>query len=340
MIYKEEAYNNRKRINVNLLQKGDIILTTSNELQSCVIKKFTNSDISHAMVCVSRSSVMDSTGNGVHARNPEKIFYPNNCSIHILRPKNIISNYKLDQAINYIRDNTGVSYSLSEAISSIFKIGNGSEKQFCSRLVARAYAYIGINLVENPNYCTPEDLKKSALLKFIEPSFVVVDEDEKKQMENLNDTSLLMISATEELLEKIRKIPLRVSSINDIYQVAINHPWHDPRIAEALIESGYLYVFDIELENYSWRYSQDLIVNYYYYLLPNPDALLDYCHNTIIDHKSGTFNHWKRNLIELKRLNTIYPRKTFDLFINLYSKLNRFQDKRVEAAKYIIKLHK
>ena len=74
-------------IHIEALQRGDIVLTTSTEIESRLIKIGTLSDISHAMVCVSHGSVMDSTAEGVQSRNVQKMFYPDACAIYILRLK-------------------------------------------------------------------------------------------------------------------------------------------------------------------------------------------------------------------------------------------------------------
>jgi len=53
---------------VSLVQPGDIVLTTTPEPVSQTIRMVTGADISHAMICGAKSSVIDSTGDGVHAR--------------------------------------------------------------------------------------------------------------------------------------------------------------------------------------------------------------------------------------------------------------------------------
>lgn len=137
-----------KIINTEVLEKGDIILTTTNEKLSEVIKMATNSDISHAMIYVARGSVMDSTSNGVHSKNIEKIFYEDNCSIYVLRLRNPIDDFLTDKVINFVRASTGTPYSIKEAALSAKDMNNskGSEKMFCSRLIARAYSSVGVDL--------------------------------------------------------------------------------------------------------------------------------------------------------------------------------------------------
>ena len=60
---------NMKKIDFSKLQPGDILLTTSHSMESWSVRFGTKSDISHAMLYVASSSVVDSTSDGVHARN-------------------------------------------------------------------------------------------------------------------------------------------------------------------------------------------------------------------------------------------------------------------------------
>ncbi|WP_217481834.1 hypothetical protein [Burkholderia lata] len=71
---------------VGLIQPGDVVLTTTLEPMSQTIRRVTGADISHAMICVGKSSVIDSTGDGVHARNLERLILDPGCAGHVLRP--------------------------------------------------------------------------------------------------------------------------------------------------------------------------------------------------------------------------------------------------------------
>ncbi|EQD44736.1 hypothetical protein B1B_13403, partial [mine drainage metagenome] len=72
-----------KRLNESALQIGDIVLTTSTAKVSKSIRRFTRSDVSHAMVYVETCSVIDATGEGVHARNTQRLFWDDQCAVHV-----------------------------------------------------------------------------------------------------------------------------------------------------------------------------------------------------------------------------------------------------------------
>ena len=92
------------------LQVGDIVLTTTPLPTSRVIRAVTKSDISHAMLVVAPSSLIDSTADGVHARNPQKMLFEDECAIHALRPLKPLAPGTLQIVIEYARSETGAPY--------------------------------------------------------------------------------------------------------------------------------------------------------------------------------------------------------------------------------------
>lgn len=327
-----------KIINTAALKKGDIVLTTSTHIESLLIKIGTLSDISHAMVCVSRTSVMDSTGEGVQARNVQKMFYPESCSIYILRLKKPIPESKVKKVINYIRSETGTPYTLGEAVLAVGKTGRGSNNQYCSRLVARAYASVGVELVKNPDFCTPADLKRSALLEAQKNPSVKISQEQIESIEQEGDATIGMRFVTESLMEKARIIKKEIKDVNDIWRMAIEKPEYDERLSIALQESGYLDYWKVEINKYPWRYDSTKIVRFYH-SLPDPSILFDYCRQTLKDSEDGVFDHWKNTLEELNSLHGQYPRKTLELLCNSYLKMNFYQHVRVKSAQILLKVY-
>lgn len=327
-----------RKINIETLQRGDIVLTTSTELESRLIRIGTASDISHAMLCVSRGSVIDSTGEGVHARNIQKMFYPDSCAIHILRLKNPLEKDRIEEILNYLRSSVGTSYALGEAIVSVAKVGRGSGKQFCSRLIARAFASVGVMLVKNPDFCTPADLKRSKLMELVNDSALPVSEDDVAEIEDIGDKTVGMRGCTSSLLRMAREINPKIECINDITRTAIERPDFDEALSIALKESGYLDYWKEEIEIHPWRYDLIKIVQLYH-SLRDPAELLEYCHQTLLDEQNETFRHWKVSLQALSELNAQHPRKTLQLFYSLYMELNFYHKIRIQSAKLIVKVY-
>lgn len=329
-----------KRINIEILQRGDIVLTTSPRKDSGFIRKITRSDISHAMICVAHGSVIDSTGEGVQARNIQKLFYEDECAIYILRPKAPLSPIQVDGIVSYARAATGTSYTKIEAAKSIVPAiaGKGSVKQFCSRMVARAYASADIKLVKNPDFCTPEDLKNSELLIPINIPWIAVSENEVEAIKRVGDTTEGMREKTNKLLSAVRSLNPNVESFNDIDSLVIQRADLDDLIADAFHSSGYLDHWKVELSRFPWRYDA-LLITQFYHSLPDPQKLLEYCRDTLRDDENSDFAHWEANARHYSELNHSYPRETFRLLNDLYLRLSFNHQRRVLSAKLLIRVY-
>ncbi|WP_375171867.1 YiiX/YebB-like N1pC/P60 family cysteine hydrolase [Marinobacter sp.] len=330
-----------KRINIDLLKRGDVVLTTSAQKKpSGLIRAVTKSDISHAMICVSYGSVIDSTGDGVQARNIQKMFYEDSCEIYILRPKEPLSEDVLSKIVSYARASTGTRYSLREAVASVRPQLNkeGGNRQFCSRMVARAYAYGGVKLVDNPDYCTPEDIKKSNLLVQINPSALSVSQEEIAAVQEEVDTTEGMRKVTNVLLGRLREIDDKVESVNDINHLVIKNPGIDDEVSKALQDSGYLDFWKVEINRFPWRYDSTLMVQFYH-SLDEPKVLLDYCRETLSHDKNGDFEHWQLNAKAYGDLAGRYGYQVFRLFADLYLKLSFYHSQRVKAAEILLKVY-
>jgi hypothetical protein len=102
-----------------VIQPGDIVLTTTPERLSQRIRKVTGSNISHAMICVGKSSVIDSTGEGVHARNLERLILEPSCAGYVLRPVNPLTTDQLISVISFVRAEVGTRYTMAGAAKSV-----------------------------------------------------------------------------------------------------------------------------------------------------------------------------------------------------------------------------
>lgn len=326
-----------KKVNTDLLQVGDIILTTSTQKTSALIRKVTNSDISHAMICVARGSVMDSTSEGVQARNIQKMFYSDDSAIYVLRAKEALSPSALAKIVEYARSSTGTSYSKAEAAAVVTGNGlkMGSAKQFCSRMVARAYDSAGITLVNNVDFCSPEDLKNSDALIKIEPSWLIVSTEERDAMSKQEDTTMGMRGVTEDLLRRVRVLDKKIENLNDIDDLLIACAELDIQISESFTLSGYLDYWKIDVSRFPWRYDPLLMVQLYHSTSEKED-LIKYCRDTLADHEAGAFSHWDKNAKGYAEKNRIYPRRTFELLSNLYMKLSFNHNERIRSARILL----
>jgi hypothetical protein len=321
-----------KKIDYEQLQLGDILLTTTLEPESWSVRFGTKSDISHAMLYVGSSSVIDSTSDGVHSRNLQKLFFNEECAIYALRLRVPLNSESLSLAIAYARSETGTQYTVIEAVRALkAPRGKGSSKQFCSRLVARAYAVAGIDLVENPDFCTPQQLKDSPFLFHLPSPGVNISQEEYESVVAQPNGVRGMMEVTNDFLEKIRTLSPDTQSINDAFLFLIRNPTADQYVFEALKSSGYLDHWRDQLDRFPWRYDLDLMKAHAE--KNHIEALLiDYCELTLAHEAAGTFKHWQANRESSRKQAEQFPLKSFKEMATLYENLVDSNETRVKVA--------
>lgn len=306
-----------KKLNESALHICDIILTTTTDKSSKGIRKVTKSDISHALVYVESHSVVDATSDGVHSTNTQRLFWEDECAVHVLRMAQKLDDTQSRRIINYVRGRIGTRYSKVEAART--KLGGSkhpSRRQFCSRLVAQAYASAGLNLVADPDYCTPEQLKNSALLVGVQGAIRSVSNEEREARKGIHDTPQSMRDATNTLLEGARKKGAQIESINDIDLHLQTTPSDDAYFAELYKSSGYLTVWVAERAKNFWQYDPQAMLE-----APIPDEVKkQYCEYVLGDNEEGLVRY-EVNLAGYTSLSEEFSLETFHLLKSLYEKL-------------------
>lgn len=330
-----------KKIDSSKLKKGDIILSTSVEYQSKIIKFFTKSDISHAMICVANSSVMDSTGEGVQARNIDKMFYDDSCAIYAYRLKEEISPDRMQGVIDYVRSENGAPYTLLGAVNSVILPGlKGNGMQYCSRLVSRAFASQGILFSINPDSCTPAQIQKSDLVELIPDAVTSVTQEDLDLLGRQGDTTILFRESTSKLMAELKSIDSSIRVVSDIHISLRRNPELDDSIVSALKRTGYLNFWELEVSRFPWRYHLPTMAHFY--LTGDEErklGILDYCEATMEHEVSGDFNHWGKMMQIYQDLEIRTHLQTFSLFKNLYMKLAFGHQERLKCARTILKLY-
>lgn len=328
-----------KKIDVSKLRKGDIILSTSTLPRSALIRAVTSSDISHAMLYVANSSVMDSTGEGVQARNIDKMLYDDSCAIYAYRPIEQLPEETIELVIGYVRSQTGAPYSFPEAIASaIMSLGCGGKSQFCSRLVARAYASVGLQLSKNPAFTTPAEIQRSSKLRKIEGAVITLSAEEFEAKIALEDTTAGMRAVTKDLISALRNINGSIGTLNDVYPFLMKNPQYDLQFAAAFIESGYLTYWEVEVNRFPWRYDPFALVKMYQ-RHANKEEILNECREALRQDAEGDFDHWKKNEKALSVMVSKMPLETFKLELDLYRKLCINHNLRIKSAKMLLRVY-
>lgn len=317
-----------KKINASVLNVGDIILTTTNTLISRSIRSITRSDISHAMLYVDSYSVIDSTGDGVHGSNTQRLFYDDNCEIYALRLERKITKEELKKVISYARSCIGTEYTKTEAAKTI--IGGktkASKKQFCSRFVARAFAYADIFLVDDPDFCTPDELLNSKLLKRIENSKKVVTSNDLAVNEIFNIPQL-MREIENFILKGARKSDSSIQSFSDMDSFLIKNPRHDSYFSTLYLKSGYLDVWKVEKNKNEWHYDINKMID-----VAGQGADVRKLCEALTANCDLSLSRYKENFTFYLYYHGNTKLKTFKILLDLYLRLIELHITRTEVAK-------
>ncbi|MDR6962086.1 hypothetical protein J2W43_006107 [Pseudomonas brassicacearum] len=311
----------------SLIQPGDVVLTTTPERLSQAIRKITGADISHAMICVGQSSVIDSTSDGVHARNLDRIFLEPGCSGYVLRPVKPLTTDQLLAVISFARAAVGTRYTKAGAAKSVLAGFVAGRRQFCSRLVAQAYRSAGIDLVSEADFCHPGELQKSTALVEVPDVLRNLNAGEEAYWREDLDNVQIMRDATNVLLREARKLSSEIESLNDINAYLMEHEEGDAHLVQALQTSRYLGLWHEEFERNSWQYHVALMEGHN----ASEEHKRKYCEELLADQKLGQ-NRFVLNHGRYVGLNAEHPRKYFALQVELYDLLASFHARRIKAA--------
>lgn len=320
-----------KRIDIDKLQAGDIILTASRTKVGKTVRIASRGIVSHAMICVQHGSIIDSTANGVQAWNLQREFFEDDERVFGFRLRDALPPADIARVVDFARSEIGTRYSNIEAARSIIggrKLRNG--RQFCSRLAARAYSSVGIQLVPDQDYCTPEDLRKSPLLVEIEDLAIAVTPDEVAEMANRPNPLQLMRDAQNLVLTAARELDPDVENFSDLDRLVREHPEYDSIIAQAYRDSGYLDIWKHELQAHPYRYDLAIMEG-----ITDPEMVAElraYCIDTIREAYSGGVR-FAVNLTHYQAAQKEGERETIQLLIELYETLVGNNELRVETAR-------
>lgn len=310
------------------IQLGDIVLTTTPDPMSQTIRKVIGADISHAMICVGKSSVIDSTGDGVHARNLERLILEPGCAGYVLRPMKPLTTDQLHSVISFARAAVGTRYSMTGAAKSVLAGFVAGRRQFCSRLVAQAYRHAGVNLVADADFCHPGEFLKSAALVEITDVLRGLSADEETDWREDIDNVQAMRDSTNVLLREARKLSPEIESLNDIDGYLVEHQEADAHLVQALRTSRYLELWRDEFERNAWQYHVALMEGHD----GSATRKQRYCEELLTDEKLGQ-NRFILNHAGYVTVNALHPRQYFALKIELYDLLTQFHARRIRAAR-------
>ena len=167
-----------KVINYGQLQKGDIILSTSDGFVSSTVKFATGSKFSHAALYIGNLNIIEAIDPIVDKRPLVDALKDDKYAAVYRFPK--LTAHQQTQVITYAKKQIGKEYDLSGAVGStaagvaaagvVPKISNlvfPEHDFYCSELIAFAYKAAGIKLETAASQTTPADLARNKKLQYV-----------------------------------------------------------------------------------------------------------------------------------------------------------------------------
>lgn len=248
--------------NLDALKPGDILLSVDDDKLSRGIAKFTRGEFSHAMLYIGYTFIHAMT-DGVYSKNPQR--YLRSDATHLAAYR-LLPEYsmKVDFAAicDFARNQVGALYSVPQAIMAGPQKKpynkDKSGKQFCSRLVAQAFGAIGISLVDNINFCTPNELACSPLLRRVDNIAKPLSEEDIAFSKTF-DANAETQKRTYQWLDKTRRLSLRrgkkpIATLGDVLPMLVENPSLDKAVSGYMVDSGYAEFYDWDRIVNPWRY--------------------------------------------------------------------------------------
>lgn len=251
-------------VDINKLCKGDVILRRwPQSNMSKRIMEETHSNYSHALLCVDYSSVIDA-GKIVQSKNPLRDSFENKDDALVLRLKPQFGDYSVvGKAVEYARRTIGTQYSFSEAkeVLNDTEYAKEPNRQICTRLIAKAYEYGRVSIVENSNYPTIRDLENSSMVEKVNDCIMEVT----PQIQKVIDSECLIPKQTEiidRLLSDCRKLypDIDIQTFEQLIYVSINYPEKNDLLAQLIKESGYLNLWKEEESLNPYNFDSSLFI--------------------------------------------------------------------------------
>lgn len=316
------------------LLRGDVVLTAETRMRSKAVRKATKSSFSHAILYLGSSSYIHSDGAGVHSGNTQRLLFAEQSQAQVLRLCNR-QDTQITAICMFARGQVGKEYSVPEAVRSKIERNKTSSarsnRQFCSRLVSQAYANAGISIVNNPDYCYPQDIANSPLMMQVNNC---VREATTEEIEFANSPSLLdkQTEITNAILKSVRA--LTGSDIQTFEQISAHlfqNSLHDNEITKIFQESGYLDLWKIDVIKNPWHYNPQLFLE----LGILPSQKLEFakvqCDGAIRQLEQFKFMYSQfMHLWQKKQL------RYFLINIELYRHLIRLTKDRIAAAEHVL----
>jgi len=255
-------------IDLDKLKYGDIILTRSNDRTCLKIREFAKSNYSHALIYKGNKSCLESNAFGVQSVNPQRLIFENQDDVVLMRIKSPTKQYFLETGLTNAAVKVGMSYAsrqeLTKSYLDTLEKANEKTRQFCTRFVAQVYKESGINIVSNPDYCSPADIENSLLmikvtniLKEGSPSEIEIALEKETLVELQTDSTFVFLESVRELTG------LDIQTLDDVDNFLLENPSKDNEINTIINNTSYFKLGDLEKEKNILMYNPKTFLENY-----------------------------------------------------------------------------
>lgn len=237
-----EVNDVRYVFDTSVLKKGDVLLiNTYNERMHLLMK----SQYDHVALYAGDAFIMESDGGGVVLNHIFSYGFKEVDDAIVLRCKSD-SELIREGVVFYARSTMGMEFGSLEArkVPKYEATEKPAEinRMFCSRLVALSYDKMGVNLVPNPNYCTPASFMDSDKLVRVYDALVPATDAAKqviaihsKARENAENVEMLvsMYGRMSEIYDA------DIQAMDQLIKTALQKPEKDDEAVIALYDTDF-----------------------------------------------------------------------------------------------------
>ncbi len=244
------------KLDVSKLKPGDIILVGYNDDSSKRIQNRTNSQYSHAMLYWYGSVIHAS--DIVIAENPNRQLYEEGEHVCVLRLKEEYQQpRRIEDLIDYARRFVGTLYDKSAflAMARNRDFIPNKNRQMCAKFVAQCFEHVCVDLVEDYERCSPQDLINHTIVDIIDDVLLEVTPQDEEFAKSPDVTKLqfdAILTIINSLYEEFQEYD--IMSLEQLDLFLKTHPEHDQRVVDIMEHTDYFNLWEIEREYCPYLY--------------------------------------------------------------------------------------
>lgn len=307
------------KLNVGVLEPGDIILVGYNDDNARVIQERTKSLYSHAMLYWYGSIIHAS--DIVITANPSRMLFQEDEPVRILRLKQEHWNpLRIKCLIEYARSFVGTFYDIDalHAMRDGEEVKPNPNRQMCSKFVAQCYEHVFLDLVEDYELCSPEDINRSDLLREVEDPLLETTQEDIDFTKSFDVTKKQFKAIWYFLRLLYRKYPEEdIVSLKQLEVFIEKNPSKGDDVLNLFNRTEYFRLWELEKEHCQYLYNvEDFINKWKDSAVMQAIAVKNDCRR-IIEEKRGDILAYKKKIETIGDI--AYYRKMIELRENIIS---------------------